>query len=498
MGWEAPAVSNPNGGTDKKTFNDTVRMSQFVCKGTLAGTYTVGGTNPDYASLGEAMESMVTCGISAPVVLKLRSGNYAAQQIKGSIKGASTTNTVTVMPDSGASVIIDGGTTSASLTITNTAHWIFKNLTIGNTTNGLIGVLMQEDLEDITFRDCKIYSSKTTTSNNSYAVGYPNASNSGKIPVNVRFIHNDICGGYYNFYLYYMASSSSLMTSASLQIDSNTLSEAYYASIYTYFYSSISSLSYNTITNRANATDFFGVYAMYYTAWDKIEANRIHIAGSGSVYGFYICCYSQNSSVRKAYMTNNEIIVNNIQSTKNANKYGIYLYDPYGIWEVHHNSICVNSDGATNYGMYLYSSSTSYKINASRNLVNCDGKSTNYPLYISSAANASNAYGIREYNNLYSSTYVAYVGGAKTSIGDLQKASAQVDFSANGNYYFEACMQSQDDNSANDTARDSSIVIRQDIAISTIQGIDDQTIKMVGDTVFISAVIVNKGAPTGS
>ena len=63
----------------------------------------------------------------------------------------------------------------------------------------------------------------------------------------------------------------------------------------------------------------------------------------------------------------------------------------------------------------------------------------------------------------------------------------------NGRYFVEVIMQSQDDKAANDTVRDSSLFVMQDLALIGLDGIDDQTVRTAGDTVNVKALLVNTG-----
>ena len=84
---------------------------------------------------------------------------------------------------------------------------------------------------------------------------------------------------------------------------------------------------------------------------------------------------------------------------------------------------------------------------------------------------------------VYSKSLVGYESDTITLGG--------MDLRANGNYYINVSMQSQDDNAQNDTASDSTILIRQDIAMDSIIGIDAQTQHLGGDTVYVSALVRN-------
>jgi hypothetical protein len=66
-----------------------------------------------------------------------------------------------------------------------------------------------------------------------------------------------------------------------------------------------------------------------------------------------------------------------------------------------------------------------------------------------------------------------------------------MDMRANGNYYLNIAMQSQDDNTLNDTVADSTMVVYQDLVLDSIIGIDDKVSKIAGDTVFVSVLLRN-------
>ena len=78
----------------------------------LNGNYTVGGSNPDFADISDAVTSLETNGVSGPATFEIRPGIYLESDgtervmyIPLQITGASDTNTVTFKPD-----IASGGT----------------------------------------------------------------------------------------------------------------------------------------------------------------------------------------------------------------------------------------------------------------------------------------------------------------------------------------------------------------------------------------------------
>ncbi|MBO7464886.1 MAG: hypothetical protein J6T56_03425, partial [Bacteroidales bacterium] len=418
-------VTNPNGKQDQQPGNDTITITEYICNGKLAGNYNVGGTSPDFATMDEAVLALSTCGVSAPVTLRLRSAITTGVNITGFIPGASSTNTITVVPDANSKVVSDKPNDIA-LNLDNTAHWRFLGLTIGNTKDGMVGVQLNGQVEDILFRNCNINASTSTTNTSYRAVSYPNASGSTYYPVDLVFVHNNIQGGYYNMYLYYPAGSSSNMSASSITVDSNVLGNAYYYGIYAYYYAHYKSMSHNTITNRTNSTGtYYGIYNYYYCNVDKMEGNRVHVITSGTGYGISWYYYKNYGSYngKPGVFANNDVIVEGAGGAK----YGIYFYLPYQSWEVYHNSVFAKATSGTGtvYGIYAYNSSNSYKITLKNNLFVAEGTGTTYPIYASTYYD--NSYLILDYNNYVNLTggSIGYAGSAISSLSSWQTTTGQ-------------------------------------------------------------------------
>ncbi|MBO4282346.1 MAG: right-handed parallel beta-helix repeat-containing protein [Bacteroidales bacterium] len=408
---------------DSLPSDDTVKASTYSCAGRFAGNYTVGGSNADFSTPAEAMTQMRLCGITGPVTLKLRAGTYGGVSISDKVPGASATNTITVMPDGNAKVVIDrsGGT---ALSIANSGHWHFRNITFGNTSNGMVGVELQGGIEDVSFRGCNIYANVKATASTYYAVLYQGASNSVTYPVDVVFAGNNIQGGYYNMYFYYIAGTGANMPASSVTVDSNIMGNAYCYAFYSIYYSHYKSLSYNTITNRSGSSStFYGIYNNYYSTVDRMEGNRIHVVTTGTGYGVYWYYYKNYSSYggRTGAMINNEIIVEG----NGGAKYGIYCYLPYQTWDFSHNSVFVKSTSGTVYGIYAYNTNTSYKINIKNNQFVTEGTSTNYPCYLASYYTTS--YCVLDYNNYksLSNANIGYAGSLITSLSTWKSTLSQ-------------------------------------------------------------------------
>ena len=407
-------VTAPNGNKDMEASNDTVFMSEMVCNNNMAGIYTVGGKSPDFDSFEEAVRALDRCGVSAPVTLKLCHSITKGLLISGQVKGTSDTVAITVIPDSSANVSI-GCPDGVALYLSNASHWHFRGLTIGDTNNGMVGVKLIGNLNDIHFLHCNIYSSTTTTSSSFRAVEYPN-SGSNAYPVDLMFVGNNIRGGYYNMFLHYPAGSTDNMTVSSITIDSNILSDACSYGIYSYYQSHYKSISYNSVTNRKGSGNiYYGIHIHYYSNLDRMEGNRVNINNTGTTYGIYMYAYMNNATYggKPGVLKNNEVI---LTGKGTNNKYGIYLHMPVQSWELLHNSVFVDGGRGTAYGLYCYNSSSTYKETIKNNLIVTKGTGTNYPIHLDSYY--SNSYVILDYNN-YKNLSNNNIGYAGTNINSL-------------------------------------------------------------------------------
>ncbi|MGE5683042.1 MAG: choice-of-anchor D domain-containing protein, partial [Bacillota bacterium] len=81
-----------------------------------AGTYTIGGSSPDYKSISEAANALNVNGIAGPVVFNVRPGTYDDIFHIIAVNGTSAANTVTLKNESGVVVLSpkNGSSTNAT------------------------------------------------------------------------------------------------------------------------------------------------------------------------------------------------------------------------------------------------------------------------------------------------------------------------------------------------------------------------------------------------
>ena len=124
----------PNGVVDERFENDTLTLN--ICPG-LAGNYTVGHSTSDFPTVSEAVDALLSCGVTAPVTMEFQPGTYTGPWVLTEIPGASAINTVTFdgVDASTTSVTHDGFgiNTAATVTFDGVDHFIMKNFSILST-----------------------------------------------------------------------------------------------------------------------------------------------------------------------------------------------------------------------------------------------------------------------------------------------------------------------------------------------------------------------------
>ena len=393
--------------------DDTLSFDFYTCTYALTGTYTVGGAGAYFATITDAINHLMNCGVSGPTTFLINSGTYNESiNMVGAIPGASATNTVTITSANGnASDVTIGDTTTlatTALTIDNVSYLLFKNITIGtNSSNTGIAVELKGMCENILFYGCNIQTYRNASSNY-MGIRYTNSSGSTAYLKNVRFIKNNLDGGYANFWFNYACGNADSLPNSSVYIDSNTMTNASKTGVFAQNYGNFRSISYNTIntTNTLTYYSCIGIYLSNYAVIDSVIGNKIRIVGTTTTYntGIYIEYYTNNAVTYPTKLYNNEIIIT-------GNGYNCGIYNDMGKLEVYHNSIYLEGT-EENIGFFISETSTSYPFNAKNNNIVCAATHEyNYPLF-SYEANyiKTTGGGFFDYNNYYSAgPYIAYI-----------------------------------------------------------------------------------------
>ena len=122
-------TSTPNGGADGFPSNDSLVTSYSL---PLSGTYTVGGSDPDFNTIQDAIDALAIFGVCGPVTMAIRPGSYETQLVIPEISGASDTSRITFTSETGdsSSVSIYYGQQDKDLVEIRGADYLtFKKLT---------------------------------------------------------------------------------------------------------------------------------------------------------------------------------------------------------------------------------------------------------------------------------------------------------------------------------------------------------------------------------
>ncbi len=402
-------TSSPNGGSDGNNNNDT--LTKPVSKG-LSGSYTVGGTSPDYTTLGAAISDLESYGVCGPVVFNIRSGTYTGQNKLTSFVGGSTTNTVTFQSATGNAAdvkITNSSTTSTdryTLQLHGSSYVILKNLTIEGTNTSYAWALQLRSCNNITVKRCVVRTNYSGTSTNfinlcvnGNASGYSTGAVSNNITVDSCTFENS---GY--SVTNYGGGTTSL--SDGFVFTNNTISGGYYG-LRAYYHQG-GKIHNNTIVLSNNA--WAGIYLSNFkhsaTKGPEVTSN---IVRRSYYYGIYMTS-CDNTSANRGLCANNMIS----DYTGTPTYYGIYNSSS-DYWNYYHNSVRLNPTTSST-ARCMYISSANYT-DVRNNIfaVISSVTSTNHQAYYNSSSPSTTR--TLDYNNYYSPNCVnlIYSGGNRTT-----------------------------------------------------------------------------------
>ncbi|MEZ4845389.1 MAG: PKD domain-containing protein [Bacteroidia bacterium] len=335
--------SNPGGASDTKISNDSASTSFGVA---MSGTYTIGGSSPDFANFTEAIDGLNCAGISGAVTLKVRSGTYTEDVFIPAIVGSSSSNTITFVSDpTNSTMPVLKNASGATIKLQNTNYVAFDGINVIQTGTSAPAFYFGGSNGNITIKNCKIEGPVVSTSTATSSTIYDETGSS--LSTNVLIKDNEILYGSYGIYMY---GSSTTALQDNWTITGNTIKDFYYAGLYGYYHN-------NSVVNNnkfiGSSTSTYGIYSSYGDGNLKITGNQITIKN----YGLYIS-YSDATSTLPGLIANNIVVVgDNASNSARA----LYLYG-CSYQNVYHNTFVDNSSyNSSSYPtVYIYCSSSTY------------------------------------------------------------------------------------------------------------------------------------------
>ena len=344
-------TSNPNGMTDTVTINDTATI---VVTPAISGTFTIGGTSPDFSTVTDAVNALNVGGVCGPVIFSMAPGIYKEQITIKKFNGSSAINTVTFKASNNdsTSVILEyestGSAQNYTLNLQGSEFVIFQNLTIralGKTYGRVIQLEGSAHHNTIQNAILETDSTIQTTSTN-FAIVYDVSNSNNEYNT---YKNNHLKGGSYGFYLWGLGTTNPTRGTV---IENNKMSP-YYMGVYLYY--NMAPKITSNIIHTQHYTSSYGIYAWYADSGLVISKNKINI--ELGAYGIYL-----GSPSAKA--TNPGMVINNFVTMGGAGTaYGIYVTNTANFLNIFNNSINIvgiNQSGGV--GLYYTASGGNNKV----------------------------------------------------------------------------------------------------------------------------------------
>ena len=405
-------VSDPNGVKDSALFDDTLSVRTFGCGSKFAGKYVIGSqSGADFATVTEALDKIALCGSNGNVILQLQDGQYTSMEIPDLSKHLGNDTLFITSLSGDRSKVIFTGNGTYMVYFNNARNVVLSKISCILPKGGATqyGIQFANGCKNIEVRDCYVDMDTVET-----ATKYCVYKTSSTVPCeNIRFIHNEIAGGYYGVYFYGGNSTSNY--SKDLVFDSNFVRSAYYYDYY-FYYNHFRSFCHNTVTGRRGNNNNYMYNYLYYTNIDRMEGNRFDFYDFPGqyVYNYYYYTNLYNTGSRCLFANNQYI------GPKNADNGGYGMYVGYSNIDIIHNTFLLKSG----YGIYMYNYNQGVA-NIQNNIIAMTATSgTIYPMYVGSQQVAAGI-GKIDYNLYYAKTTVGYWLGNRTTMDAWRSATTQ-------------------------------------------------------------------------
>ncbi len=386
----------------------------------LGGTYTIdaslatGGTN--YASFSDAAADLNAFGVCAPVIFDVATDTYNENITLTDVAGVSAVNTVTFRSASGvASQVTLQSSTTDVVVLHNADYFRFQNMTIQYTgTSSYSAIELQDDADNTIISSC-ILGGGTGTSNTS-AIIYVSESTTSLLIDELSILDNIFSGGAYG--IYFLSGSAE---STGIEVNSNSFSNNIFGAI------SLDDciapiVTNNYVTSSSNASTSYTGIEIENGSVGTVITNNI-ISSEYAKYGVFMR-YTDASAVSPTLIANNFIAIGGTYGQAQ----GIALIGSDYV-DVYFNSVHMYTSSNTSLTTCLYNTSSSAdgSINIQNNIfAQTGGGGSQTCMYFGSSTYVADV-DAWDYNDYYTtgSSYLAYIGGARTTLADLQSYTSK-------------------------------------------------------------------------
>lgn len=388
----------------------TIFLFYNVASAQLNGTYTIGGTNPDYSNLSSAIADLNTAGVSGAVIFNIRDGNYSGSGWRasiGNVSGASATNTITIKSQSGNSANVEISVSGSSsnnyiIELNNSKYVTIQDLTLENTNSSygcdirFVGGASYNNIESCVLTG---NTGNSTSTNKSRVYGTNTASGHHNVINNCEIVRG-------SYGIYWRGNNSSTTTNNN-ELTNNTFTQNYRYAFYLYYHGDLT-VTGNTVSRTGSGTYYGGL--VYYTAnMLTFSNNEFNTSTSSTTYACRVG-YSNYVNTNKniqPLISNNEF---NVTTTSSNTAYAVYHS---------RNKYTLSTGNVVN----LYSTSTS-GYHYVRPLYYCENSKTE-----------NNIYNFNRTRGGYSRPYFIYRGTNDTFTNNTINVTGNGYFQGYSNYY---------------------------------------------------------------
>ena len=331
-------------------FSLVILCSNNIFASCLSGNYTIGGNSPDFITFADAITGLKTNGVCGKVIFKVRDGSYNEYVRITSIKGTSTTNTITFQSENGDSskVIVynlSNYPNTCVVSLDSATNITFSKMTFKQASSGGNVITLLDNPKNINFLNCQMVGAHGDLLHVVYAL------NSGDS--NCTFKNNLLLNGGYSFYM----DGTSGIQSYSCTIDGNTMEKMADGGIF-FTYGNNPVIAGNTISSDT-INGSYGVLAEFNSGL-VIAKNKINIfSNDGGIY----MADNYGTSASPVSCSNNFVI--------GPSGYGIFS-SFNGYVDIYNNNVNIYQYSYLTYALFLTPDGGKTRL-ANNNLINSGG-----------------------------------------------------------------------------------------------------------------------------
>lgn len=333
-------------------------FSFYITKAQLSGTYTIGGTSPDFANLTDVIDTLNSKGVKGPVTFHIRSGTYNEQLYLKKISGISASDSILFTAAPGSTTMPEliyaptGPSLNFSLRLTDVEYVTIKRIhfNTGGTTYGTV-LLLTGNTHHLVFDSCIFSGSRTpsTSGNNSVILQGSGARDSVQ---HCTFKNSEILYGSIAF---------DWQGNTQYHEDGNRIENCkflgfYYWGIKAYYQHNFACIG-NYLKDTSISNQMYVIRHRFSSGKTQILNNQLISEASNSVFLLDVGPLDNSDSADLSLICNNFCV--QLRSSVQKHAYGIHVSSTSNLL-LAHNTVLINASVNTNFDARALNFDASY------------------------------------------------------------------------------------------------------------------------------------------